>query len=240
MERPGTAVDEIAGVIEHMIVRGEVRAGEALPAERQLAAQLGVARLTLRQAIARLVARGLVVPRHGLGNIVLDVRRTATPAMLAHFTADGDLATLAEDLMAIRRGLARTVLERLAARKTIPARELAPLDDAIAQFAAMVARGVSTPADYADADHGVVAALVATSKLDVARLFLNPVFTALRELPALRDAIYADPADNVTRWRAVLAWLRTSPRRVEPLLAGLIAHDAGTVARLRKPARRRR
>ena len=57
--RPAHA--QIADGLVEAIARGELAAGDRLPPERDLAAQLGVSRMTLRQALGTLVARGLVV-----------------------------------------------------------------------------------------------------------------------------------------------------------------------------------
>ncbi|WP_010525961.1 GntR family transcriptional regulator [Nesterenkonia sp. F] len=49
----------------------EMASGEQLPPERDLAAELGVSRMTLRRAIDELVARGAVRRRHGSGVFAL-------------------------------------------------------------------------------------------------------------------------------------------------------------------------
>jgi GntR family transcriptional regulator len=49
-----------------------VPAGDRLPAERALARQLGVAVGTLRKALARLAAEGLLARHHGSGNYVAE------------------------------------------------------------------------------------------------------------------------------------------------------------------------
>ena len=61
---------------KHEVIREQLRAqvlaldpGDRLPPERQLATQLGVARMTVRQAIAGLVREGVVTPVHGKGNL---------------------------------------------------------------------------------------------------------------------------------------------------------------------------
>lgn len=58
--------EELASRIE----RGALEPGEQLLPERQLAADLGVSRMTLRQALARLERRGLVERAHGRGTFV--------------------------------------------------------------------------------------------------------------------------------------------------------------------------
>jgi GntR family transcriptional regulator len=48
-----------------------LRVGERLPAERDLAKRMGVARMTIRRAVDRLVADGVVERRHGSGTYVV-------------------------------------------------------------------------------------------------------------------------------------------------------------------------
>lgn len=55
--------------------------GEALPAERQLAAEFGVARMTLRRAVDHLVADGLLVREQGRGTFVTRPRLARQLAM---------------------------------------------------------------------------------------------------------------------------------------------------------------
>lgn len=55
------AVLHAAGVIEARILRGEYPAGQMLPSERALAAEFGVSRVTVRQAIEAVEGRGLLV-----------------------------------------------------------------------------------------------------------------------------------------------------------------------------------
>ena len=62
--------DDIVDHLEAMILEGTLKAGERLPAERVLAEQFGVSRPSLREAIQKLVAKGLLVSRQGGGNYV--------------------------------------------------------------------------------------------------------------------------------------------------------------------------
>ena len=62
--------DDIVSQLEAMILEGTLKAGERLPAERLLAERFGVSRPSLREAIQKLVARGLLVSRQGGGNYV--------------------------------------------------------------------------------------------------------------------------------------------------------------------------
>ncbi len=51
---------------------GTLTSGQRLPAERVLAEQFGVSRPSLREAIQKLVAKGLLVSRQGGGNFVAE------------------------------------------------------------------------------------------------------------------------------------------------------------------------
>ena len=66
--------DDIIARIETLILEGSFRAGERLPAERALAEEFGVSRPSLREAIQKLVARGLLISRHGGGTFVSESR----------------------------------------------------------------------------------------------------------------------------------------------------------------------
>ncbi|WP_263144773.1 FCD domain-containing protein [Pseudomonas sp. RIT-PI-AD] len=64
--------DDIVAQLEAMILEGTLKAGERLPAERALAEQFGVSRPSLREAIQKLAARGLLISRQGGGNYVAE------------------------------------------------------------------------------------------------------------------------------------------------------------------------
>ena len=63
--------------IEQLILRGILRPAERLPSERDLADRLGVSRPSLRDAIADLSDRGLLVSRPGAGVFVADMLGSA-------------------------------------------------------------------------------------------------------------------------------------------------------------------
>lgn len=69
------------------IGRGALGAGDALPSERQLAAELGISRITVRKAIDGLADEGLLVRRQGSGNFV-GTRIEKNFAKLTSFSED--------------------------------------------------------------------------------------------------------------------------------------------------------
>lgn len=64
--------DVIVEQLESMILEGSFSAGQKLPPERELAAQFAVSRPSIREAIQKLVARGVLFSRHGGGTYVSD------------------------------------------------------------------------------------------------------------------------------------------------------------------------
>ncbi|EBA2747673.1 FCD domain-containing protein [Salmonella enterica] len=67
---PKRLSDEIASRVRALIEEQNLEAGMKLPAERQLAIQLGVSRNSLREALAKLVSEGVLVSRRGGGTFV--------------------------------------------------------------------------------------------------------------------------------------------------------------------------
>jgi len=98
--------------IELLILRGVLRPGERLPAERDLAARLGVSRPSLREAVAELEARGLLARKAGAGIFVAEVLDSAfSPALVRLFSAHDEAVF---DTVAFRRDMEGLAAERAA------------------------------------------------------------------------------------------------------------------------------
>lgn len=67
---------EVAAVMRHQIVSGELSPGTKLPALRELTEQLGVARMTVVQAMNSLEDEGLIERHAGRGTFVREVQIT--------------------------------------------------------------------------------------------------------------------------------------------------------------------
>lgn len=79
--QPDRIYKEVVNRLLRMIREGHLRPGDFLPSERELAAQLGVSRVSVRDAIRFLEARGVVQVRQGEGTRVraLDAAALARP-----------------------------------------------------------------------------------------------------------------------------------------------------------------
>ena len=67
-----TATQQVAQRLKQAILDGTLPQGSRLPSERSLAAQLGVSRPVLREAIVMLSSYGLISSRQGEGNFIVD------------------------------------------------------------------------------------------------------------------------------------------------------------------------
>lgn len=98
--------------IEELILRGILRPGERLPAERELAEKLCVSRPSLRDAIGLLQEKGLVSAKPGAGVYVADVLGSAFSPALVQLFARHDEAVF--DYLSFRRDLEGLAAERAA------------------------------------------------------------------------------------------------------------------------------
>ena len=107
---PGrTAVDRVVAHVKERLLSGDLKPGERLPPERELAAAIGVSRTSLREGLRALALIGLVDIRHGQGTTVRepDARilrdiTTLTLAPLPNALSDAMQARIAIECQAIR------------------------------------------------------------------------------------------------------------------------------------------
>ena len=83
---PTPAYLQVRDQIATAIARGSLPAGHALPSERDLAADLGLSRMTVRRAFRELEQDELVEPRHGSGTYVRARRLEQTIDRVLGFT----------------------------------------------------------------------------------------------------------------------------------------------------------
>ncbi|WP_405143739.1 GntR family transcriptional regulator [Sphaerisporangium sp. NBC_01403] len=111
--RPVSTVDALAGALRRRVLSGEIAPGTSLP-EQELSSLYGVARPTVREALAALVHEGLL-------------RRERNRSAYVPEVTTRDL----DDLMYVRRPLEDLMAVRLAGRR------VASADGALARMAAL-------------------------------------------------------------------------------------------------------
>lgn len=161
--------------IEDLILRGVLRPGERLPSERDLSERLGVSRPSLREAIADLQTRGLLVSRAGAGVFVAEVLGSAfSPALIRLFSTNEDAVF---DYIDFRRDLEGLAAER-AARSGAEA-DLAVVDSIYRRME--VAHRKRDPSDEARLDAEFHLAIIEASHNIIMLHMMRSMFDMLRE-----------------------------------------------------------
>lgn len=95
---------EVAAVLRHQILSGELVPGTRLPSLRELAEELGVARMTVIQSMNALEEEGLVEKHPGRGTFVCDVKKQ--PVYTLQMKADmSQMHSMVEQLeVSVRKG----------------------------------------------------------------------------------------------------------------------------------------
>ncbi|MER7409996.1 FadR/GntR family transcriptional regulator [Streptomyces cacaoi] len=122
--------------IDERIASGELRVGDRLPGERQLAALLGVSRPSVREAMRVLEARGVLTAQTGSGPdagaiLVADPGRALSGLVGTHL---GLSAFALADVVEARWAIERLAVETAA--READAADLAPLRKAVAEMRA--------------------------------------------------------------------------------------------------------
>ena len=119
----------IAHWLEDLVISGELAPGDKLPPEVEIATSLGVSRMTLRQALGAVEAKGLIDRRRGRfgGSFVAAPRFELDHASLPGFTEQMlriDVEPGAEVLKAITRRPDTAVSKALGLRRGAPVHEI--------------------------------------------------------------------------------------------------------------------
>ncbi|MGK9065604.1 GntR family transcriptional regulator [Stutzerimonas chloritidismutans] len=169
--------DNIIEQLEAMILEGTLKAGERLPSERVLAEQFGVSRPSLREAIQKLVAKGLIVSRHGGGNFVAESLGSTFSDPLLHLLENSVDAQ--RDLLEFRHTLEGSCAYYAALRATDVDRQR--LGDAFAALQACYARdGAVSRAEEGAADARFHLAIAEASHNAVLLHTIRGLFDLLR------------------------------------------------------------
>ena len=207
------ASQALAVAIRNAVLDGKIQVGEQLPAERRLAARLGVSRGTVVAALARLRADGWLATRHGSGSTVqipasLRLRYAPLPVDRAEALLDLRLAVPAAPMdayiAAAQRALARS--PRLLLSDGEPGPGLPELREQIA--ARLTGQGLATEPNQVLVTAGARAAMM----LLVAQL--RP-----------RSAVVESPT-----FHGILSILRRPGRRLIPVTVTPGGWDASQLA----------
>jgi DNA-binding FadR family transcriptional regulator len=197
--------EQVAESIRDAIVTGQVQPSESLPSERELAEKFGVNRSSIREALHRLEAWGLVQVRQGYATVVRNLLRTAGPELLPFLMAPEGKPDpkILDDLLAIRRMILAWTARQAAALG--PRGDLEPLRAIVAR---LEAEG-HTAEELQVLDFDFFEELVHLTENRVLMLFSNTIRQVYLERPALFALLYQpatfDPAPHRQALAAIAA-----------------------------------
>jgi len=228
-----TVADRLVDSLRKEILFGHIAIGQRLPSERDLANTLGVNRLTLRAALARLQALGLIVVRHGTGTIVANWRESAGPETLAFLLRVGDPAdptwrTYLENLLEVRRFVAVEALALASMRRTEQDLE------AIRQSLEVARKNIDDSLRFAHCDFDIARSVVRAAHNIGLELLLNSMAGFPDAQPQVALALYPRPDVHMAYHDSVIPLIERGDPDVARALIGpaLQAHDRSALERL--------
>jgi GntR family transcriptional repressor for pyruvate dehydrogenase complex len=172
--RTSRLYEQIVQQVEESILSGQLKPGDQLPAERELAVRFGVSRTAVREAVKCLREKGLVEAYTGRGTFVTNgtsqAIRQSLDLMVRVNQAEGS-GHLAELRLLLEPGIAALATGR------IEAQLLATMHEAVEAMD----RGLSDPEAYIEADLDFHLALAEAADNPMVLSLLDSIVGLLRE-----------------------------------------------------------
>jgi len=166
--------EQIVGQVEESILSGQLKPGDQLPAERELATRFGVSRTAVREAVKCLREKGLVEAYTGRGTFVTSGTaqgmRQSLDLMVRVNQQEGS-AHLAELRLLLEPGIAALAAER------IEGQLLVTMQDAVQAMD----RGLNDPDAYIEADLDFHLALAEAADNPMVLSLLDSIVGLLRD-----------------------------------------------------------
>ena len=204
-----------------LLSHGVLSPGSQLPAERELSLQLGVSRSSIREAIAAMVALGLVEARHGAGVFVTNLDPAQLLSSLGLTLAVAPVRTRVESAE-LARTLEPTAIGFAAARAD--AATLADLE----RLATTVAEATGL-ADWVSAERAFHRACVAASGNDTIAALLDATWNAGSPSAAPPDLVGRSVGDH---FRTLSALRERDPERAKAAASAHVLLDVLAAAEL--------
>lgn len=172
--RTSRLYEQIVQQIEESVLKGTLKPGDQLPAERELALQLGVSRTAVREAVKALREKGLVEAYSGRGTFITDGTTHAARQsfdLMVKIGQQESSANLAELRLILEPGIAALAAER------IEEEYLTAMRDAVA----VMDRSLKDPAAYIEADLDFHLALAEAAANPLILSLIDSIVGLLRE-----------------------------------------------------------
>ena len=170
----GRLYEQIVAQIEAHILSGELKPGDRLPAERDLAQQFGVSRTAVREAVNTLTQKGLVEVLPGRGTFVTDSTSSAVRHSLSLMMRIGNEEGT-HDLVEVREILEPEIAARAAIRSTDE--QIKVLEEAVLAMD----NAMNDPDTYIEADLDFHLALAQGTNNSIIPVLIDTLVELLRE-----------------------------------------------------------
>lgn len=197
---------ELAELLRARIFRGELKPGELLPPERELALALGTNRGTLREALRALESQGLVQARQGQGVRVLDFKAVGELTLLADYfrvAEPFEQIRLIADLVGLRSLVAREVVRRAALHADEG--DFLRLDESVAELRRAALRGQG----LVRAELGIYRAAVTAGKSLANTWLFNTLERVTTDFGDSYPDLWITPPRFVERWQEIVEAIRS-------------------------------
>ena len=128
----GRLYEQIVAQIEQQVLSGQLKAGDRLPPERELATQFKVSRTAVREAVKALRQKGLLEVYPGRGTFVMNQTSQALQSSLGLAMRIGQVDGGVADLIELREMMEPAIVAKAAARAT--PEQIAALDILVAKM----------------------------------------------------------------------------------------------------------
>jgi len=233
--RTSRLYEQIVQQIEASIVKGDLKPGDQLPAERDLAQRFGVSRTAVREAVKALREKGLVEAYSGRGTFITDGTTQAVRQSLDLMVKIGQPEG-STHLAEVRAILEPEIAALAAAR--IQDAELTTMRDAVA---AMDRAGAKDPELYIEADLDFHLALAEGAANPLILSLLDSIVALLREQRMRIFRVPGGPERGQIHHKRILDAVerRDSEKAREAMRAHLsqVKDDSGAPATKRAPGK---
>jgi GntR family transcriptional regulator, transcriptional repressor for pyruvate dehydrogenase complex len=191
--------EKIAQQIKEMMRYGQLKPGDKLPPERELAERFQVSRSSLRDAIRMLEVMGLVAPRQGEGTVVCEVSAESLMSPLSSMLLHK--RELVSELLDLRRMIEPPLAARAATRST--AAEISRMESILKRQKLKVDRGELAVEEDSEFHYAIAEAAKNTVVLKVVDVFMDLLRESRARSLQVQGRLQKSFAGHVLIFRAI-------------------------------------
>ena len=191
---------QVAESIHDSIMRGDLKTGDRLPSERDLAEQLEVSRTVVRDALRLLEERGLISSNVGDGTYISEIKSRSVSESISLFVKQKQ--TSYAHLTQVRR-MIEVEIAALAAKNATP-KDIERLEQSVSG----AERKIHSLQEFVSSDISFHKLLAEASQNPLLPMLLTPISEPLHDLSRRASALPGAPEDALMHHRNILDCIR--------------------------------